>query len=160
MNRNHIGSQGGAMVFDKRWFIPSTGERKRQGLVFYKHKILLTGHVCIAEGKLFTPLAPPSESPPRCYGVLPVHTSCASIVEHRTLIMAPFSETIKKATLTGSLFHCLAEREGFEPSERSRVHLISSQAHSASLAPLQNKAHRIRGIDFALNTYRATHSVI
>ena len=32
----------------------------------------------------------------------------------------------------------LAEREGFEPSERVSVHLISSQAHSASLAPLLN----------------------
>ena len=31
----------------------------------------------------------------------------------------------------------LAEREGFEPSVRASVHLISSQAHSASLAPLR-----------------------
>ena len=32
----------------------------------------------------------------------------------------------------------LAERQGFEPWERVSVHLISSQAHSASLAPLHN----------------------
>ncbi len=31
----------------------------------------------------------------------------------------------------------MAEREGFEPSEPVRVQLISSQSHSASLAPLQ-----------------------
>ena len=33
----------------------------------------------------------------------------------------------------------LAEREGFEPSVRASVHLISSQAHSASLAPLRGE---------------------
>ena len=31
----------------------------------------------------------------------------------------------------------MAEREGFEPSEPVRVHLISNQAHSATLPPLQ-----------------------
>ena len=30
----------------------------------------------------------------------------------------------------------MAEREGFEPSEPVRVHLISNQAHSATLSPL------------------------
>ena len=31
----------------------------------------------------------------------------------------------------------LAEKEGFEPSELVRVHLISNQAHSATLSLLQ-----------------------
>ena len=31
----------------------------------------------------------------------------------------------------------MAEREGFEPSEPVRVHLISNQAHSATLSSLQ-----------------------
>ena len=30
----------------------------------------------------------------------------------------------------------MAEREGFEPSEPVRVHLISNQAHSATLSSL------------------------
>ena len=47
----------------------------------------------------------------------------------------------------------LAEREGFEPSERSRVHLISSQAHSASLAPL-----RTGGIGYAVSISCSIHS--
>ena len=37
------------------------------------------------------------------------------------------------------LFGFVAEREGFEPSVRASVHLISSQAHSASLAPLRGR---------------------
>ena len=41
----------------------------------------------------------------------------------------------------------MAEREGFEPSVRASVHLISSQAHSASLAPL-------RGGEFYYQTSR------
>jgi len=74
------------MVFDKRWFIPSTGERKRQGACMYSG-----GEVIHATGAPF--------------GVASAmlwRSPCASIVEHRTLIMAPFSETIKK----------VAEREG------------------------------------------------
>ena len=34
-------------------------------------------------------------------------------------------------------FHFLAERVGFEPTVRKTVHLISSQAHSTTLAPLR-----------------------
>ena len=33
--------------------------------------------------------------------------------------------------------HALAERQGFEPWVPARTHLISSQAHSAALAPLR-----------------------
>jgi hypothetical protein len=35
------------------------------------------------------------------------------------------------------IFNQLAEKEGFEPSELVRVHLISNQAHSATLSLLR-----------------------
>ena len=44
----------------------------------------------------------------------------------KTLIFHPFN----------SWAH-MAEKEGFEPSELVRVHLISNQAHSATLSLLQ-----------------------
>ena len=34
-------------------------------------------------------------------------------------------------------FYLLAERVGFEPTVQQAVHLISSQAHSTTLAPLR-----------------------
>ena len=39
----------------------------------------------------------------------------------------------------------MAERVGFEPTVRVTVHLISSQAHSASLAPLRAKQAVLSG---------------
>ncbi len=43
----------------------------------------------------------------------------------------------KKAPHLGVPFLLLAERVGFEPTVRLRAHLISSQAHSTTLAPLR-----------------------
>jgi hypothetical protein len=39
---------------------------------------------------------------------------------------------------------CMAEREGFEPSELVRVHLISNQARSASSGTSPKRSHSIR----------------
>ncbi len=49
----------------------------------------------------------------------------------------------------------MAEREGFEPSELVRVHLISNQAHSATLAPLQTSR-----IEYAVSFSRSTQSAL
>ena len=51
----------------------------------------------------------------------------------------------KKATLRVACFIDMAEREGFEPSEPAKVHLISNQAHSASsgTSPFQLFCHAL-----------------
>ena len=46
----------------------------------------------------------------------------------------------KKAPYFRGLIAFLAEREGFEPSVRLHVRLISSQVHSTTLPPLQRGA--------------------
>ena len=60
--------------------------------------------------------------------------SCRS-VEQRVRIKS-FLPLIKQKALPG-LFDLLAEREGFEPSDRVNGHSISSRAHSTTLAPLR-----------------------
>jgi hypothetical protein len=40
----------------------------------------------------------------------------------------------------------MAEREGFEPPEPLRAHLISSQAHSTTLPPL-HEGYQCRKVD-------------
>ena len=52
---------------------------------------------------------------------------------------APFSPVIKKDSLRESLYLLLAERVGFEPTVRLHAHLISNQAHSATLSPLRER---------------------
>ena len=51
-------------------------------------------------------------------------------LSNRKVLFKPPSPPHKKSPLRG--FPYVAEREGFEPSEPARVHLISSQARSAS----------------------------
>ena len=50
----------------------------------------------------------------------------------------------------------LAERQGFEPWVPARTHLISSQAHSAALAPLQSPTKHLAVIVHNANVRKAS----
>ncbi len=56
---------------------------------------------------------------------------------------------------TGEPDKLMAEREGFEPSELVRVHLISNQAHSANSGTSPKRAHSIRIMQKFSNTVTA-----
>ena len=130
MNKNHIGSQMRVMVFDKRRVHAQCRRAKKAGI---SHHWRLPSESLRDAMALSLCTLRARRTPGSHHGIL--------------------LRNNKKGYLAGSLFHCLAEREGFEPSERSRVHLISSQAHSASLAPL-----RTRRIGYAVLISRSTHT--